>query len=120
MTLEDQAALELRALHRVIASGARALDLEVVLDRCLEQALRVARADAGTLYVRDPKRDCYRLAVSRNSLPGLEPPPLTVDEPPADGHPRSSRTWWCSASTRGASAFCGWCSASRRPWPSRR
>ena len=101
MTLEAQAALELRALHRVIASGSRALDLEVVLDRCLEQAMAVARADAGTLYLRDPKRSNYRLAASRARSPDFAPPPLTVDEPP----PRSRRTplvqprGSCSAST---------------------
>ena len=83
----EQAALELRALQRVIASGARALDLDVVLGRCLEQAMAVARADAGTLYLRDPRRGNYRLAASRNTSPEFAPPPLTVDDRPEDGHP---------------------------------
>jgi signal transduction histidine kinase len=66
---EEQSALELRALQRVIATGARALELDVVLDRCLEQALAVARADAGQIYLLDAKRKQHRLAASRNSLP---------------------------------------------------
>jgi len=83
---QAQAALELHALQRVIASGARALELDVVLDRCLEQAMAVARADAGTLYLRDPRRSNYRLAASRNTGPDFPAPPLTVeDRPAADG-----------------------------------
>ena len=66
---DEQSALELRALQRVIATGARALELDVVLDRCLEQALAVARADAGQIYLLDPKRKQDRLAASRHNLP---------------------------------------------------
>ncbi len=83
----QQAALELRALQRVISSGARALELDVVLDRCLEQAMAVARADAGMIYRRDPKRSNYRLAAARNPSPDFAAPPLIVDDRPADGHP---------------------------------
>jgi len=97
---QAQAALELRALQRVIASGARALELDVVLDRCLEQAMTVARADAGTLYLRDPKRGNYRLATSRNTSPDSPPPPLTVDDRPADGHPFFDHVVVLSVDTR--------------------
>ena len=100
MTLEAQAALELRALHRVIASGARALDLEVVLDRCLEQALAVARADAGALYLRDPKRSNYRLAVARQTSPEFPQPPLLLEEPPSDGAPFFSHVVVLSVDSR--------------------
>src|SRR5436305_1416248 len=79
VTEEAQSALELQALQRVIASGARALDLEVVLDRCLEQAIAVARSDGGTLYLRDAKRGTYRLAASRNSA-DFSPTLLDVEE----------------------------------------
>lgn len=96
----EQAALELRALQRVIASGARALDLDVVLGRCLEQAMAVARADAGTLYLRDPRRGNYRLAASRNASPEFAPPPLTVDDRPEDGHPFFDHVVVLSVDTR--------------------
>ena len=96
----EQAALELRALQRVIASGARALDLDVVLGRCLEQAMAVARADAGTLYLRDPRRGNYRLAASRNTSPEFAPPPLTVDDRPEDGHPFFDHVVVLSVDTR--------------------
>ncbi|MGZ3429295.1 MAG: GAF domain-containing protein, partial [Polyangia bacterium] len=76
----DQSALELQALQRIIASGERAFDLDVVLDRCLEQALAVARADAGTLYLRDAKRKYYRLSASRNTPPDLAPSTLDIEE----------------------------------------
>jgi signal transduction histidine kinase len=79
MTERDQSALELQALQRVIASGTRALDLDVVIDRCLEQALGVARGDAGVIYLRDPKRGNYRLAASRNMLPDFAPATLDID-----------------------------------------
>jgi signal transduction histidine kinase len=77
---EQQSALELQALQRVIASGARALEIEVVLDRYLEQALRVARADAGAPYMRDPKRNLYRLGASRNSPSEFTPTQMQMDE----------------------------------------
>jgi len=56
MSETDRSALELQALHRVIASGTRALDLDVVLDRCLEQTLAVSRGDAGLIYFADESR----------------------------------------------------------------
>ena len=80
MSERDQSALELQALQRVIASGARALDLDVVLDRCLEQALAVAGADAGTIYLRDPKRNHYRMAASRNTSPDITPAAMSMDD----------------------------------------
>ncbi len=80
MSERDQSAFELQALQRVIDSGARALELDVVLDRCLEQALAVARADAGTIYLRDAKRSNYRLAASRNTSPDLTPARLEIEE----------------------------------------
>ncbi|MCU1279547.1 MAG: multi-sensor signal transduction histidine kinase [bacterium] len=86
MSERDQSALELQALQRVIASGTRALDLEVVLDRCLEQALGVARADAGIIYLRDPKRGHYQRAASRNTSPDFTPETLAIDERLKEGH----------------------------------
>lgn len=80
MTDQEQSALELAALRRVIASGARALQLDVILDRCLEQAIEVARADGGTIYLRDDKRGSYRLAAARNLPPQMTPPTVTIDE----------------------------------------
>ncbi|HEY2745164.1 MAG TPA: ATP-binding protein [Polyangia bacterium] len=82
----DRSALELQALQRVIASGARALDLEVVLDRCLEQSMEVGRADAGIIYLRDPRRGNYTLAASRNTSTEFAPPSLDVDEQLERGH----------------------------------
>ncbi|MDB4970875.1 MAG: phoR6 [Myxococcales bacterium] len=69
----DQSALELQALQRVIASGARALDLDVVLDRCLEQTLHVTRTEAGLIYLREPERDLYRNALRRGVDPAVSP-----------------------------------------------
>lgn len=66
MSDAQQSELELRALQRVIASGERALDLEVVLDRCLEQAMAVAGAQTGLIYLREEERHHYRLAQQRN------------------------------------------------------
>ncbi len=82
----DRSALELQALQRVIASGARALDLDVVLDRCIEQAMEVARADAGLIYLRDPRRGNYKLASSRNTAEGAAPPTVDVDRWLERGH----------------------------------
>jgi signal transduction histidine kinase len=76
----DQSALELQALQRVIASGTRAFDLEVVLDRCLEQALGVARGHGGVIYLRDPKRGNHRLGASRNMNYEFAPATLAIDE----------------------------------------
>ncbi len=81
MSEREQSELELRALQRVVASGARALDLDVVLDRCLEQTLAVARADAGVIYFADERRNCYTVAlrrgVERDAAPDVVamPPP---------------------------------------------
>ena len=72
MSETDRSALELQALQRVIASGTRALDLDVVLDRCIEQAMEVARADAGTIYLRDQRRGVFALAASRNAPPDAD------------------------------------------------
>jgi PAS domain S-box-containing protein len=69
----DQSALELQALQRVVASGGRALDLDVVLDRCLEQALAVARAAAGMIYLRDQRNGDHRRALTRNADDELAP-----------------------------------------------
>ena len=78
----DQSELELQALHRVIASGARALDLDVVLDRCLEQALAVARAEGAVIYLRDERRNSYRLALLRDIDEALAP--TAIDVAPMD------------------------------------
>jgi len=86
MSETDRSALELQALHRVIASGTRALDLEVVLGRCIEQAMAVASADAGVIYLRDPRRGNYNMAGSRNMTERLTPPVLAVDEQLRSGH----------------------------------
>ena len=80
MTDEQQSALELAALQRVIASGARALELDVVLKRCLEQAIAVARADGGSIYLLDSRRRNYRLAASHSLPTALTPPTVDVDE----------------------------------------
>jgi signal transduction histidine kinase len=47
----------------------------------------VARADAGVIYLVDPRRQRHRLAASRNSLPEFTPPATVPDEKLADGHP---------------------------------
>ena len=59
---KNRDSFELRALQRVAQSGARALDLDVVLDRCLEQAVQVAGAVGGVIFLRDTRRG---LAVKR-------------------------------------------------------
>jgi signal transduction histidine kinase len=58
----DQSALELQELQRIVAGGARALDLEVSLERCLELALMLAGTKAGLVYLADEHRDVYQLA----------------------------------------------------------
>jgi signal transduction histidine kinase len=78
MTEEEQSALELQALQRVIASGGRARGLDVVLERCLEQALKVARCETGCIYLRDEKRASYRLAHRRNLDPRMTAPTIEV------------------------------------------
>jgi len=82
MTEQDQSALELQALQRVSASGMRALDLDFVLDRCLEQALQVARCETCLIYLRDDKRASYRLARRRNADDRIAAP--VVDMTPMD------------------------------------
>ena len=77
--LRDQSALELQALQRVVATGGRALDLDAVLDRCLEQALAVARAAAGMIYLRDERRGNYRRALVRGGDDELAPERVDLD-----------------------------------------
>jgi signal transduction histidine kinase len=69
----DQNALELRALQRVIESGSRALDLDVVLGRCLELARDVAHADAGIIYLRETRRGKYKRAIALGAEQDLAP-----------------------------------------------
>jgi signal transduction histidine kinase len=84
----DRDALELQALHAAIAAGAHALDLDAVLDRCLEQAARLARADAAFIYLRDANRGRYVRTRGRDA-DGLAPPTLKLaaveSGPPLDG-----------------------------------
>lgn len=75
----DQSALELQALQRVVATGGRALDLDVVLDRCLEQALAVARGAAGMIYLRDERRGSYRRALTHGADDELAPESIPLD-----------------------------------------
>jgi GAF domain-containing protein len=70
-------ALELQALHAAVAAGAHALDLDAVLDRCLEQAARLAKADAAFIYLRDAGRGRYVRARGRDA-DGLAPPTLKL------------------------------------------
>jgi len=85
MSDNDRSALELQALQRVIASGTRALKLEVVLDRCIEQSMAVAEADAGVLYLRDERRGVSNLAASRNAAEEVAPPVLRYDQKTGPG-----------------------------------
>jgi signal transduction histidine kinase len=82
----DQSALELQALQRVIASGARALELEVVLERCLEQEVQLARADTGVIYLRDEPSGVYRMALPLHIDAKLAPPTLAIDETVPGAH----------------------------------
>jgi signal transduction histidine kinase len=71
-------ARELQALQRVLAGGARALDLDATLARCLEQTVELTQADTGILYLRDPRRKCYQRHVVRGT-DTLAPPTLPLE-----------------------------------------
>jgi signal transduction histidine kinase len=75
---KERDSVELRALQRVAQSGARALDLDVVLARCLEQSMKIARAEAGVIYLRDQRRNVMRKAVTRAADDALAPPTLEM------------------------------------------
>ena len=75
----DRDALELQALHAAVAAGAHALDLDAVLDRCLEQAARLAKSDAAFVYLRDQSRSRYVRARGRDA-DGLAPPTLQLTQ----------------------------------------
>jgi signal transduction histidine kinase len=82
MTSTSRDAFELVALQRVAQSGARALELDVVLRRCLEQSMKVAEADFGVIYLDDARRKVLRRAVAMPD-PELGPPTLdarVIDE----------------------------------------
>ena len=73
----DRDAVELQALHAAVAAGAHALDLDAALDRCLEQAVRLAKSDAAYIFLRDPSRNRYVRARGRDDE-GLAPPTLDL------------------------------------------
>jgi signal transduction histidine kinase/GAF domain-containing protein len=83
VTGREQSELELQALQRVVASGRRALDLDVVLDRCLEQTIAVSRADAGLIYFADEPRGCYTVALRRGIDPDAAPDIVPMPPPQA-------------------------------------
>jgi signal transduction histidine kinase len=58
--------IELRALHRLAETGARALDLDEVLGSSLDLALDVMGASMGMILLREEARSTYRAVLVRN------------------------------------------------------
>ena len=74
-----QSLLELHALHRVADKLSRSLDLDEVLGHCLDTALEVAHAPAGSIYLYDHTRGVLTRVASRGLAD--EVAPFTISAP---------------------------------------
>jgi nitrogen-specific signal transduction histidine kinase/GAF domain-containing protein len=68
----EQALVELRTLQRAAEELSRSLDLDAVLERCLELAMEAAHASGGVIYLHEP--GWFRRVICRHLQDDVAPP----------------------------------------------